>query len=90
MSPKIQWRMLRPRCKAQQDQVVSIPLLEGTEYCNMASQVGNCVRAWQMLPEVHSMKQMWNDHAKEDGWGILLVDSQNAFNEALEETGSSQ
>eukprot|EP00957_Ditylum_brightwellii_P134539 10256434-Ditylum_brightwellii.AAC.1 len=29
---------------------------------------------------VHSMKQMWDDHAKEDGWGKLLVDAQNVFN----------
>eukprot|EP00957_Ditylum_brightwellii_P017209 1297488-Ditylum_brightwellii.AAC.1 len=29
---------------------------------------------------VHSIKQMWNDHAEEDGWGILLVDARNAFN----------
>eukprot|EP00957_Ditylum_brightwellii_P010390 785808-Ditylum_brightwellii.AAC.1 len=24
---------------------------------------------------------MWDDHAKEDGWRILLVDACNAFNE---------
>eukprot|EP00957_Ditylum_brightwellii_P020065 1513841-Ditylum_brightwellii.AAC.1 len=30
---------------------------------------------------VHSRKQMWDDHAKEDGWEILLVDAPIAFNE---------
>eukprot|EP00957_Ditylum_brightwellii_P197877 15074475-Ditylum_brightwellii.AAC.1 len=24
---------------------------------------------------------MWDDHTKEDGWRILLVDARNAFNE---------
>eukprot|EP00957_Ditylum_brightwellii_P089625 6825904-Ditylum_brightwellii.AAC.2 len=51
MSLRIQWRMLQPRCKAQQDQAALILLLGETGSCDMALQVGNYRRGWQMLPD---------------------------------------
>eukprot|EP00957_Ditylum_brightwellii_P079030 6010806-Ditylum_brightwellii.AAC.1 len=29
---------------------------------------------------IHSMNLLWEDHGEETNWGILLVDTQNAFN----------
>eukprot|EP00957_Ditylum_brightwellii_P117668 8975716-Ditylum_brightwellii.AAC.1 len=30
---------------------------------------------------IHAMSDLWDDYGEEDGWGILLVDARNAFNE---------
>eukprot|EP00957_Ditylum_brightwellii_P089624 6825904-Ditylum_brightwellii.AAC.1 len=50
---------------------------------------GNEVTEACGIHQLCSSLKMWDEHAKEDKWGILLVDACNAFNKALEETGSS-
>eukprot|EP00957_Ditylum_brightwellii_P091720 6983774-Ditylum_brightwellii.AAC.1 len=30
---------------------------------------------------IHAMSDQWDDYGEEDGWGILLVDARNVFNE---------
>eukprot|EP00957_Ditylum_brightwellii_P154518 11759329-Ditylum_brightwellii.AAC.1 len=31
--------------------------------------------------EIHTMPHLWKEHNEEESWGILLVDTKNAFNE---------
>ena len=30
---------------------------------------------------IHAMQGLWNDHSNDEGWGFLLIDACNAFNE---------
>ena len=30
---------------------------------------------------IHAMHVLWQEHSKEEDWGLLLIDARNAFNE---------
>ena len=32
---------------------------------------------------IHAMRVLWEEHAQEEDWGFLLIDTHNAFNEEI-------
>ena len=67
------WRRMMAKC------LLKVAGTEAKAACDTTQLVGGLEAGIEGA--IHAMHILWDEHNKEEGWGFLLIDARNAFNE---------